>query len=72
MSKKKKKAPPEPAFFLSVTNMPTINYRVYYMKRWEKFGYALLAFIVGAAVGYLFYGGLGADEFGQPTMIRTF
>ncbi len=69
MSKKKKIAPLEPEFFLSATNMPTINYRVYYMKRWEKIGYALLAFIVGAAVGYLFYGGIGKDEFDQPTTI---
>ncbi|HNZ63034.1 MAG TPA: hypothetical protein PKH23_01710 [Bacillota bacterium] len=69
MFKKKTKAPPEPEFFLSATNMPTMNYRVYYMKRWEKIGYALLAFIVGAAVGYLFYGGLGKDEFGQPTVV---
>jgi hypothetical protein len=69
MFKKKKKAPPEPEFFLSATNMPTRNFRVYYMKRWEKFGYALLAFVAGAAVGYLFYGGLGKDEFGQPTTI---
>ncbi len=68
MFKKKKKAPPEPEFFLSATNIPTINYRVYYMKKWEKIGYALLAFVVGAAVGYLFYGGLAKDEFGQSTV----
>ena len=28
-----------------------------------------MAFAVGAAVGYLFYGGIGKDEFGQPTML---
>ena len=29
----------------------------------------LLAFVVGAAVGYLFYGGIGKDEFNQPTTV---
>jgi tight adherence protein B len=28
-----------------------------------------VAFIVGAAVGYLFYGGIGKDEFGEPTTL---
>ena len=31
--------------------------------------YFLLAFAVGAACGYLFYGGIGKDEFGDPTQI---
>lgn len=70
-SKKKKKQAKElePQYYLSATNMKTLNYKVYYMSKKEKIGYFILAFIVGAAVGYLFYGGLGKDDFGNPTMI---
>jgi len=64
---KKKVEEKEPEYYLSATNIPTINYKVYYMKAVEKIGYFLLAFIAGAAVGYLFYGGIGRDELGQPT-----
>lgn len=65
MSKEKKVK--EPEFYMSATNMPTYNYRVYYMKPAEKILTFLLAFVVGAIVGYLFYGGIGKDEFGQAT-----
>lgn len=64
---KKEKKELEPQYYLSATNIPTYNYRVYYMSLLEKVLYFLLAFAVGAAVGYLFYGGIGKDEFGQPT-----
>lgn len=64
---KKKEVVPEPEFYTSATNMQTLNYKVYYMKKVEKTLYFLLAFIVGALVGYLFYGGIGKDEFGQAT-----
>lgn len=66
---KKNKAEQEPQYYMSATNMPTYNYKVYYMKPVEKLLTFLLAFVVGAAVGYLFYGGIGKDEFGQPTTI---
>ncbi|MBO5447949.1 MAG: type II secretion system F family protein [Ruminococcus sp.] len=49
--------------------MQTLNYKVYYMKPLEKIIYFIIAFAVGAAVGYLFYGGIGKDEFGQPTKL---
>lgn len=64
---KKEKKPLEPQWYTSATNMPTYNYKVYYMKPIEKILYFLLAFVVGAAVGYLFYGGLAKDEFGNAT-----
>ena len=64
---KKKTKISEPQYYMSATNMPTYNYRVYYMKPVEKVLYFLLAFAVGAAVGLLFYGGIGKDEFGQAT-----
>ncbi len=66
MSKKQKK-PAEPQYYVSATNAITYNYRVYYMSSLEKLLYFVLAFAVGAAVGYLFYGGIGKDEFGDPT-----
>ena len=67
--KKKETQPPEPQWFTSVTNLPTYNYKVYYMIKLEKILYFLLAFVIGAIVGYLFYGGLGRDEFGQRTTL---
>lgn len=66
---KKKEKVQEPEFYTSATNMQTINYRVYYMKPVEKTLYFLVAFVAGALVGYLFYGGIGKDEFGQPTVL---
>lgn len=59
----------EPEYYTSATNMPTLNYKVYYMKPIEKMLTFLVAFIAGALVGYLFYGGIGKDEFGQATTL---
>lgn len=59
----------EPEYYTSATNMPTLNYKVYYMKPIEKILTFLVAFIAGALVGYLFYGGIGKDEFGQATTL---
>lgn len=70
MSKKKKEKEQkvmEPAYYMSAINTPVLNYKVYYMSKKEKIAYFLLAFIVGAAVGYLFYGGLCKDAYGNPT-----
>lgn len=63
----KEKKEKEPQYYTSATNITTYNYKVYYMKLIEKVLYFLLAFAVGAAVGYLFYGGLAKNEFGDPT-----
>ena len=63
----KEKKEKEPQYYTSATNITTYNYKVYYMKPIEKVVYFLLAFAVGAAVGYLFYGGLAKNEFGDPT-----
>ena len=67
--KQKEKKPLEPQYYMSATNIPTYNYKVYYMSGLEKVLYFLAAVIVGAAVGYLFYGGIGKDEFGNPTLL---
>ena len=66
---KKEKKIVEPQYYLSATNIPTYNYKVYHMKPIEKVLYFLAAFVLGAAVGYLFYGGIGKDEFGNPTLL---
>lgn len=55
--------------FSEVTNIQTVNYTVYHLKTWEIIVYFLIAFIAGAFVGYLFYGNLGKDEYGQATTI---
>ncbi len=62
---KKEKAPQEPQYFRSATNMKTYNYKVYYMNKSEKILYFILAFIAGAAVAYLFYGGIGKEPDGS-------
>ena len=67
----KKKQAPEPEFYVSATNMQTINYRVYYMKPLEKILTFIVAFVAGALIGYLFYGGIGKDEFGQTTRVTV-
>lgn len=66
---KKEKKELEPQYFVSATNMPTYNYKVYHMSLVEKIAYFLLAFAAGAVVGYLFYGGIGKDQFGRPTTL---
>ena len=67
--KKKKEENKEPQYYMSSTNIRTLNYKLYDMSIVEKIIYFLLAFAVGAACGYLFYGGIGKDEFGDPTQI---
>ncbi|MGN0480838.1 MAG: type II secretion system F family protein [Lachnospiraceae bacterium] len=63
----KKTEEKEPQYYKSATNIDTLNYRVYYMSKTEIITAFVIAFAVGAAVGYLFYGGLFKDEFGDPT-----
>lgn len=67
--KKERKKQKEPELYMSAVNMPVINYHVYYMKFLEKMLYFLAAFFVGAIVGYLFYGGIGKDEYGNATTL---
>lgn len=68
MSKKKKK-PMEPEVLYSKTNQEVLNYRVYYLKKKEKMIWGLIAFSVGTAVAYVFYGGIGKDAYGSPTIV---
>lgn len=67
---KKDEPEKEPQYYkAAVTNIATLNYKVYYMSKKEAAAYFVLAFVIGAAVGYLFYGGLAKDEFGQATLL---
>ena len=66
--KREKKAKPS-QYVQSLNNMRVLNYNVYNMGKMEKLLYTLLAFVVGAAVGYLFYGGLEKDDYGNSTQI---
>ena len=69
MKKTKEKKELEPQYYMTRINMKAYNYKVYYMSKLEKTLYIILAFIVGAAIGYLFYGGIGKDEYGQATAV---
>lgn len=66
---KKKNIEREPEILYSATNQPVHNYRVYYLKKGEKILWGIIAFVVGAAVAYLFYGGIGKDAYGEPTIL---
>lgn len=65
----KRKKMSEPQYYQSPTGIQVPNYRVYYMSRKEKLLYFLISFAAGAAVGYLFYGGIGVDDYGEPTTV---
>ena len=65
---KKEKKVEEPQYYRTATNIQALNYRVYVMSMKEKVCYTLIAFAVGAFVGYVFYGGLMKEEFGEPTI----
>ncbi len=67
--KKKNTVLNEPLYEISGTNRQMINYRVYQMKPNEKALYFILAFVIGAGVAYLFYGGIGKDQYGDPTLL---
>jgi len=66
---KKKNTQTEPLYEVSGTNRKMINYKVYRMTANEKALYFILAFVVGAAVAYLFYGGIGKDDYGNATIV---
>lgn len=67
--KKKKIVEKEPQYYTSATNAKTLNYKVYYLGKLEAILCFTIAFVIGAGVGYLFYGGIGKDEYGDPTTL---
>lgn len=67
--KNKNKKENEPLYEVSSTNRQMINYKAYRMSSNEKLLYFVLSFVIGAAVAYLFYGGIGKDDYGKPTVI---
>lgn len=66
---KKKKEDIQPLYEVSGTNRQMLNYKTYKFTTNEKALYAIFAFIVGAGVAYLFYGGIGKDDYGNPTTL---
>lgn len=74
MFKKKKKdtEPQEQQWYRSATGIDTYNYKIYTMKLYEKIVYFMIGFVLGAFVGYLFYGGLAKNELGMPTAATFF
>lgn len=69
--KKKEKKEKEPQYYTSAVNIPVLNYNVYYMSIFEKILYFVIGFIVGAAVAYVFYGGMFSTPEGEPTKMTT-
>ena len=67
--KKKKKQIQEPEYFVSATNQKVLNYKVYNLTKTETILWFLVAFAIGAAVAYLFYGGIGKDEYRNATTV---
>lgn len=59
----------KPEFVKSLTNQVAYDYSVYNLKNNEKIICSVIAFIVGAIAAYIFYGGIGKDEFGDSTII---
>ncbi|MDR1217639.1 MAG: type II secretion system F family protein [Oscillospiraceae bacterium] len=58
-----------PQYERSATNLRALNYGVCRMGPVEKILTFLAGFAVGAAVGYLFYGGIGRDAYGDATTL---
>lgn len=67
--KKKNKAEPEPEYLLSAINTSVRNYGVCNLSKKEAIICFVIAFAVGALVGYVFYGGIGENPLSGPTMV---
>lgn len=65
---KKKTSKRGPQYCESLLKTRTLNYNEYYLSAKEKLIYSLGAFIAGAAVALIMYGGIGCDENGVPTI----
>lgn len=59
-----------PQYSISKINTQVLNYDVYYMKTVEKILYNIALFVVGGAVGLIFYGGLFKSN-GEATLLTT-
>ncbi len=65
---KKKTKESQPQYYMSAINVQVLNYDVYELGKSERIILSIVSFIVGAAVGYLFYGGIAKDVNGHPTV----
>ena len=46
-----------------------MNYNVYKLSAGERIGFSLVGFAIGAIVSYIFYGGIGKNEYGDATPV---
>lgn len=67
---KKDKKPKEPQYYVSKINTPVLNYNVYVMNGGERLLFTAALFILGGAVGLVFYGGLFKEN-GVATFMTT-
>ena len=70
MAKDNKGKKAQPQYYLSRINTQVLNYNVYVMNQTEKLLYTLVLFVIGGAVGLIFYGGLFSVN-GVPTFATT-
>ncbi|EHR33337.1 type II secretion system F family protein [Helcococcus kunzii] len=66
-SKKNSKKESQKQYLPSLLNTKAYNYKVYKFSLLEKILYTVFAFLAGAIVAYIFYGGIGKDSFGNVT-----
>ena len=59
----------EPKYLISKINTQVLNYRVYVMSPTERLLYFIILFVLGGAVGLIFYGGLFKNDDGQATLL---
>ena len=65
MGKKKKVI--EPEYITSPIGTLLLNYKTYVMSKKQKMLYSLIGFLIGAVIGYIFFGGMFKDESGAST-----
>ena len=63
----KKEKVKEPEYIISPIGTKMPNYKVYVMSKTQKMLYSIIGFLLGAVVGFIFFGGLFKDESGAAT-----
>ncbi len=66
-----KKKEREPEYVDSLLGTRVINYKVYYRTKKDKLLNFVVMMVVGAVVGYVFFGNLALDEYGRKTALTN-
>lgn len=66
-----KKKEKEPEYVESLLGTRVINYKVYYRTKKDKLFNFVMMMVVGAVVGYVFFGNLALDEYGRKTALTN-